>query len=207
MKKAIIAAMLSLSSVGFSSASISINFETIAGYLGITGATDASGVFEGTSLIQVIWTPTASYSSAFAVGGALDSGHTLLWSSHVTVSGGLTQGGDLDGTATYPDSLVSPLHINNGYIYARIFDSVAPIIGSHYTISNLVGPSLGEATPANPADPPDQSDVVDLGRGPIEVDRSSEGYYVNPLNLVVNPICWQCLPGRGGWRATIHKGR
>lgn len=178
MKKLLIAALLSVSMASASNAMIGIYANAELGYIGVTGATtDApANLFNGTVLMQMIWSASAGYSSVgTADGGGLDAGYELLWSGNVDVVDGLIPSGDIDGPATY--GAYNP----PGYVYVRVFDSAAPTVGDFYLNSQQIGPSLTQLTNT----PPPTPDPLDIGQGMAAIDLG--GYYINPLNIEIVP--------------------
>lgn len=164
-------------------ADIGIYANAEIGYIGVTGAINdnPSSLFSGSVMMQLIWSQTAGYSSATtAVGGGLDVGFVELFSGTISVVDGLIPTGDIDGGVVYQSSVIGQ-PLNTGYVYARVFNTDSPIIGSYYLNSTQIGPGLTEMS----ATPPPTPDALDIGTGSGAIDLG--GYYVNPLNIEVVP--------------------
>lgn len=116
---------------------------------------DASTPLPAGALIQLIWSADAVYAGFGSGSGPLDTevsggnysayNDYLLWSGYGDIPGGIS-GGDIDGINVYSNSAVGGATINNGYVYAYIFQNAAPVAGDFFARSTMAGPPLSEAT-------------------------------------------------------------
>lgn len=180
MKTKLITIIVSLLLAYQAKATISVNFDSVAGGVANTGGTTLADLFSGSSLLQLIWSPVDAYSVLNPIAGVVDSGYFILWSG--TISGGVV-GGDADSGAVYSNANVGGANINNGFIYGRVFSSTAPIAGDYYA----QGERISTASPfpdasSIPTPPPGQLELVS---GAGAVFDSENGLFMLPLN---NPI-------------------
>lgn len=182
MKNAFIGLFATLIITSQSNATISVNFDSVAGGVASTGGTSLGDLYGGSSLLQLIWSSVNAYSSDNAVGGSVDAGYFILWSG--TFSGGVV-GGDADGGAVYSNADVGGSNINAGYIYGRVFTSTSPILGEYFGQSALVSTAspFPDAS-SNPTPPPGQLDLIS---GPSIVYDGPNDLFMLPMNIEIVP--------------------
>jgi len=186
MKKALVI----IAAIGFSIYSSHAAID-IAIAMGSAYGVDSSAVIGSNAdlpagmLYQLIWSPDNSFAAFNHSDPTGVFGNDILLGDFFTPYEGYiieVQSFQSTDYALPSDGLVS------GYVYARVFSAVAPTVGDYYGLSSVIT-GLSDQSPG-PATP----NLLELAPSSL--------FLVN--NLIVNPICWQCLPGRGGWRATIH---
>jgi len=149
-----------LLSLSVSLADITVNIKDSWGLFYPDGAT----LLPAGALIQLIWSADAVYSGFGSGSGPLDTevlagdysayGDYLLWSGFGDTEGGIS-GGDIDGVNVYLNAQVGGAAINNGNLFAYIFQDATPNGGDFFARSTMALSSLPEATNS----PPDVTDI------------------------------------------------
>ncbi|MBP7829356.1 MAG: PEP-CTERM sorting domain-containing protein [Kiritimatiellae bacterium] len=182
-------------------ADISVELNTAVGALMVHGGTtfDADALPAG-SMIQLVWSTLNAYSPSYTpylqsdaqgnniVQPGVGVNYWILWTGYTPVSatpGTIESAADIDGNFDYLNSHVGGNNVNAGYIYARIFDAAAPIVGTWYASSVIFDTSTFAVRPPAPGDPtpaPSAMDVVNGAPSTFEGTGDYEGVFFNPAD-------------------------
>lgn len=152
------------------------------------------------SLLHLIWSADNVYAGFGAGSGPLDTevsggdysayGDYLLWSGFTTVDGGWA--GDLDGATNYLPAAVGGANINNGYVYAYVFQDAIPNAGDFFARSTMPGPVLGEQTNSPPDSP---SFVVFADTAPQALDTYTIQVIPEPSTMILMLLGFVAIGG------------
>jgi hypothetical protein len=205
MKK-IVLSLLIASATLVAQANISVNFGTFTGGIVAPGGTEYADGYLGSGHIQLIWAASnAAYSSANAVGGAVDSGFLLLYSQPYVFNDDVFEGYvDESATLSYLEADYGNPGLASGWVYGRVFNAAIPDTSSFFANSAWVAVAgtdpLVTPIPQTPAG-------IDLVQGPAFIDLGS-GFGVNPMNIQVIPEpSVMALMGLGGLLMAIRRRR
>ena len=144
MKKQLIAVVACVCMALSAKASIQVS------YGAIDGANNPFGVgLSAGALIQVLWSPTdPSASLGVDLGNvAGDFGSSrVIYSTFTPGPAGFIA--SASGVVTEQSLGVSEPTLLGGYVYLRLFNVAAPVIGDYFAISAITGPTLGDMDPA-----------------------------------------------------------
>ena len=125
------------------SADISVNFAASGTGLLIEGATfppTGSTILGAGNLVQLVWSDSnAGYQSDDLGLSLVAAGETILATTTTSIGGNFNA-----GSGVYGDADVGGVDINNGYFFARVFDSAAPVANAYFLEMGIEGSSLTE---------------------------------------------------------------
>lgn len=189
MKKVIaVVLMLCLAGVG-ARAALTIDLGIAGGLLVHNGTSWPADELPGGVLFQLIWSIYNAYSpSTTPIGGkpGVLPGYWIVFETFLPGSSNWPD--DHDGTKTYQDSDVGGNNINAGYMYARVFESGTPVIGTWYASSKIYDTSTFNT---NPMLPPSSLDITyDAPGGWFDPDIGAWFLPLNHGQVVPEPATW-----------------
>lgn len=169
MKK-ITTLVAAFAAVTVASADISVNFAASGTGLLLAGETapGPTSILGAGNLVQLVWSGSnTGYQTDDLDLSLANGGETILATTVTTLGGNFDAGG-----AVYADSDVGGVDINNGYFFARVFDSAAPVAGASFIEMGIQGSSLNEYVVTDPASPYTDS-LNDLGFTAIDAQGTT----------------------------------
>jgi len=197
MKKVIIAAIAGILALSNVEASIYVSWGDASGFVRNDGTTPIVGL--GSALSWLVFSTDATLGAIYVDGSISGGDQVLAWTTFNSAGTGNDYGAGYGGLNYYSELLSA----GSGYLFNIVFDRGSDAglsAGMWYEQSEGFATADNAGPPSAPSPditfgPAGSGDGPDLGGG-------YRPWILNDGQL--NPICWQCLPGRGGWRATIH---